>query len=108
MSTAQNQSTTDYQAMVDYLEHLLMRQTDRLRAYDIDGACAVADQTKPLAEELTKRRILSQPQFVEQRKRLQQQYREICLIIADQRREVADKLHQIRQGLRVLGSYSGK
>lgn len=108
MSSTQNQTATDYKAMVDYLEHLLTRQTDRLRSYDIDGACAVADEATPLAEQISQNQILNQPQFAEQRRRLQQQYKDICLIIADQRQEVADKMKQIRDGLRVLEGYSGK
>ncbi len=108
MSTTENQSTTDYHAMAEYLEHLLTRQTDRLRSYDIDGACAVADETTRVAEELTQRQILNQPQFAEHRRRLQQQYKDICLIISDQRQEVSDKMKQIHEGLRVLNGYSGK
>jgi hypothetical protein len=108
MSTMEKPSTTDYQAMVDYLEHLLTRQKDRLSTYDIDGACAVANETTPLTDTLIQQQILSQPQFAEQRQRLQKQYRDICLIIADQRQEVADKMQQIRHGLRVLEGYSGK
>jgi hypothetical protein len=108
MSTTQKQSKTDYHAMADYLENLLMRQRDRLSVYDIDGACAVADETAALADELTSHKILNDPEFAEQRNRLQQQYREICLIIADQRQEVSDKLQQIRKGIKALGGYAGK
>jgi NH3-dependent NAD+ synthetase len=108
MSTTENQSTTDYHAMAEYLEHLLTRQTDRLRSYDIDGACAVADETTRVAEELTQRQILNQPQFAEHRRRLQQQYKDICLIISDQREEVAGKLQQIRKSITALSGYSGK
>jgi hypothetical protein len=108
MSTTEKPETTDYHAMADYLEHLLTRQRDRLGVYDIDGACAVADETAALSEELTQQGILNEPEFVEQRQRLQQQYREICLIIADQREEVAGKLQQIRKGLKALGGYAGK
>ena len=108
MSTNEKPAITDYHAMADYLEHLLTRQADRLRSYDIDGACAVADETKSVAEELTRRQILNQPEFAQQRQRLQKQYRDICLIISDQRQEVSNKLQQIRQGLRALGGYSGK
>jgi hypothetical protein len=108
MSTTEKPATTDFHAMTDYLEHLLTRQRDRLGAYDIDGACAVADETAALADELTRRGILNEPEFVEQRQRLQQQYREICMIIADQREEVAGKLLQIRKGLKALGGYSVK
>lgn len=108
MSTTEKPVTTDYHVMADYLEHLLTRQRDRLGVYDIDGACAVADETAALAEELTRRGILNDPEFVEQRQRLQQQYREICLVIADQRQEVSDKMQQIRKGIKVLSGYAGK
>jgi len=108
MNITENHPATDYRAMADYLEHLLTRQADRLRSYDIDGACAVAEETTSLAEELSRRRILDQPEFAEQRRKLQQLYRDICLTIADQRQEVADKLNQIHQGIKALGSYAGK
>jgi hypothetical protein len=108
MSATQNPTTTDYAAMVDYLEHLLARQRDRLSVYDIDGACAIANETEMLTDELTQHQILKRPEFAEQGRRLQQQYREICLVIADQRQEVSDKMQQIRKGIRVLGGYAGK
>jgi hypothetical protein len=108
MSTTENKTATDYNSMAEYLEHLLTRQADRLRAYDIDGACAIAEETSPLADELSSRRILDQPEFAQHRQKLQQQYKQVCLMIADQRQEVADKLKQIHRGLRALGGYSGK
>jgi septation ring formation regulator EzrA len=108
MSTTENKTATDYNSMAEYLEHLLTRQADRLQAYDIDGACAIADEASPLADELSNRRILDQPDFAEHRRKLQQQYKQVCLMIADQRQEVSDKLKQIRQGLHALGGYAGK
>jgi hypothetical protein len=108
MSTTEKPVTTDYAAMVDYLEHLLARQRDRLSVYDIDGAFAIANETEMLTDELTRQEVLKKPEFVEQGRRLQQQYWEICLIIADQRQEVSDKMQQIRKGIKVLGGYAGK
>jgi hypothetical protein len=108
MSTTEHNSTTDYHAMVDYLEHLLTRQRDRLRVYDIDGACAIANETESLTDELAQHQVLKKPEFAEQGRRLQQQYREICLVIADQRQEVSDKMLQIRKGIKALGGYGGK
>jgi DNA repair ATPase RecN len=108
MNATENKPAMDYRTMAEYLEHLLSCQTDRIRSYDIDGACAIADEAAPLANELSNRRILDQPEFAQHRQKLQQQYKQLCLMIADQRQEVADKLKQIHQGLRALGSYSGK
>jgi hypothetical protein len=108
MSTTEKATTTDYAAMVDYLENLLARQRDRLSVYDIDGACAIASETESLTDELTRHQVLKKPEFAEQGRRLQQQYREICLIIADQRQEVSDKMLQIRKGIKALGGYAGK
>jgi septation ring formation regulator EzrA len=108
MSTTENKAATDYNTMAEYLEHLLTRQADRLRSYDIDGACAIAEEASPLADELSSRHILEKPEFTQHRQKLQQQYKQVCLMIADQRQEVSDKLKQIRHGLRALGGYSGK
>jgi hypothetical protein len=102
------ESTTDYAAMADFLENLLMRQADKLRSYDLDGASAIAEQSAPIAEELTRHKVLNRPEFAERKRRLEQMYKDICLIISDQRQEVSDKLAQIRQGLHALGGYKGK
>jgi len=103
-----NKDSVDYAAMADFLETMLMRQADKLRSYDLDGASVIAEETTVIAEELGRLGILDRPEFADRKRRLEQVYKNICLIIADQRQEVADKMTQIRQGLKAVGGYAGK
>ena len=91
-----------------YLEDLLQRQVARLRKYDLDGAMAIAEETQPLAEGLAADKVLNRPEMSEARQRIHGLYHEVCMVIASERNEVADKLKQIREGLRALSAYGGK
>ncbi len=91
-----------------YLEDLLHRQVARLRKYDLDGAMQIAEQISPLARAVAAEGTLERPQMAEVRRRIKGLYQEVTLTIAAERQEVADKLKQIREGLRVLSKYSGK
>ena len=91
-----------------YLEELLIRQIDRLKQYDLDAAMCYAEESEPIAAELTRTGFLEQPDNAASKARVQSLYRELTLVIASQRQEVSDKLDQIRNGLKTLGSYAGK
>ena len=91
--------------MVMYLEDLLMRQVDRLRRYDLDGAMELASESEQISKKVTQRRILEIPTMAPNRQRIRSLYQELCLIIAAERKEVADKLGQIRHGLKTLNVY---
>jgi hypothetical protein len=91
-----------------YLEELLSRQIDRLKQYDLDAAMGYAEESEPIAAELTRTGFLEQPGNAVARARVQSLYRELTLVIASQRQEVSDKLDQIRNGLKTLGTYAGK
>jgi hypothetical protein len=106
MKTTEN--SVDYAAMIDFLENMLMRQADKLRSYDLDGASVIAEETTVIADELNRLGILDRPEFADRRRRLEQVYKNICLIIADQRQEVSDKMTQIRRGLKAIGGYAGR
>lgn len=105
-TTAPN--SIDYAAMADFLENMLLRQADKLRNYDLDGATVIAEETTVIAEELNRLGVLNRPDFAERKRRIEQIYRTICLIIADQRQEVSDKMSQIRHGLKAVNGYAGK
>ena len=108
MKTNTASTTMDYAAMADFLENMLMRQADKLRKYDLDGATLIAEETTVIADELKRLGVLERPEFADRKHRLEQIYKEICLIIADQRQEVSDKMSQIRRGIKAVGGYAGK
>lgn len=103
------QAASDDAAMkAVYLEELLIRQVDRLRTYDLDTAMAYAEESEAVAADVTASGVLNRPENAELKKRVESLYRELTLMIASQRQEVAGKLQQIRDGIKTLNTYAGK
>ncbi len=92
--------------LVEYLELLLTRQLERLRRYDLDGAIVLAEEADKVGAVLARNRVLDDPAFAEPRRRIQQLYRELDLVLASERAQVADKLQAIRKGIRTLSAYA--
>lgn len=99
-------AASSYGQMVDYLENLLMRQVERLRKYDLDGATELGEEANRVAAAISREKILERPEFSENRWRIEKLYKDLGLIIASERQEVSEKLRQIRMGLKTLGAYS--
>lgn len=95
-----------YEQMVNYLENILTRQLEKLKKYDLDGALALAEEANDLAASIQNSGVLGREDFAEERERIQVLYREIGLIIASERAEVAGKLKTIRKGIKMLEAYS--
>ncbi len=91
-----------------YLEDLLTRQIDRLKQYDLDAAMACAEESRAVADRLTDSGFLERPENADRKERIGALYRELMLVIASERQEVSDKMIQIRDGLKTLGTYAGK
>ena len=91
--------------MADYLENILVRQLERLRKYDLDGAVVLAEEANEIADVLGRDGMLKRPEHREQRQRMERLYKDISLIIASEREEVSDKLKVIRKGIKTLGVY---
>lgn len=110
MHTQASSALTDEQVMqmASYVEELLTRQIGRIKQYDLDGAMRLAQEAQPYTDQLSQGRELNRPGLEAQKNRVQGLYKELCLVIASQRQEVADKLGQIRTGLKTLGTYAGK
>jgi hypothetical protein len=91
--------------MTAYLEDLLFRQIQKLKQYDLDGAMKLAEESQSIADTLSAQKIFQRPNFIQQRDRIQDLYKELSLVIVSQRQEVQDKLGQIRTGLKTLNKY---
>lgn len=94
--------------MLAYLTDLLQRQLEKLRQYDLDGASRLAEESRPISERIARAGLLERPEYASQKKRIQGLYQDLCLVIAAERQEVAEKLRQIREGLRTLGAYANR
>lgn len=93
--------------MADYLENILIRQLEKVRKYDLDGAVVLAEESNEIAAALGRDGMLKRPENREQRQRIEKLYKDIGLIIASEREEVSDKLKVIRKGIKTLGVYGG-
>jgi len=91
--------------LVDFLETLLTKQLERLRRYDLDGAIVLAEEAGKVSAALVRNKVLERPAFAEKRRRIMDLYRQLDLVIASERAEVAEKLMAIRKGIRALGAY---
>lgn len=100
--------TAQQEQMLAYLTDLLERQLEKLRKYDLDGAVRLAQESQPISDQIARQGILEQPCYAVQKKKIQGLYQDICLVIAAERQEVAEKLRQIREGLKTLGAYANR
>jgi hypothetical protein len=107
LDTVDNESLAEnsFKQMVDYLENILTRQLERVRSYDLDGAMLLAEEANDMAATIGREKILERPDYADERWRIEKLYKDICLILASERQEVAEKLQQIRKGIKALGVY---
>jgi|GEM_PF-679577 hypothetical protein len=92
--------------LLGYLADLLERQLEKLRKYDLDGAVRLAEESQRVSEQVAREGLLERPCYASQKQKIQGLYQDVCLIIASQRQEVAEKLRQIREGIRTLARYA--
>jgi hypothetical protein len=90
-----------------YLENMLTMQIKRVKSSDLDGAMLLADEVNELAEGIGGEGILEQSEFAEEAKRIEALYKKLCITIASERKDVSDKLKQVRKGIKMLGAYGG-
>ena len=98
-------ASNSYKQVVSYLEEILIRQLEKIRNYDLDGALALAEEANELAVNIGSDGLLDKPEFADERWRIKKLYKDIGLIIASEREEVAEKLKLIRKGIKALGFY---
>ena len=98
-------SEESYRQMVDYLENLLRRQVERTRKYDLDSAMEIGEEAGKIAYVLSENQVLGKPEFANEKARIDGLYKELGLIISSERQEVAEKLKQIRMGIKTLSAY---
>ncbi|RKY04769.1 MAG: hypothetical protein DRP66_11305 [Planctomycetota bacterium] len=90
--------------MVEQLENTLAEHLEKLRDYDIDGAMPLAEEASRLSQAISIAGILDRAEFADERKRIDESYAEIGLVIAGKRQEVSDKLEEIREGIETLSA----
>jgi hypothetical protein len=66
---------------------------------------SLAEEANDMAASIGREKILERPDYADERWRIKKLYKDICLILASERQEVAEKLQQIRKGIKALGVY---
>jgi esterase/lipase len=92
--------------LIDMLERQLEREIELLKTYHVDQAMAIGEQVLAMAERIGAREILKQPEFKNHKKRIDKLFKQLDLGIAQQRKEVADKLSEIRNARMALSGYN--
>ncbi len=90
--------------MVERLENTLTEHLEKLRDYDIDGAMPLAEEANGLAMDIGSAGLFDRAEFDDERKRIDELYAEIGLVITGKRQEVSDKLEEIREGIETLSA----
>ncbi len=90
--------------MVEQLENTLAEHLEKLRDYDIDSAMPLAEEASRLSLEIGAAGLFDRAEFDDERKRVDELYAEIGLVITGKRQEVSDKLEEIREGIETLSA----
>ena len=88
--------------MVEQLEIALTEHLEKLREYDIDGAIPLAEEASRLSQDIAGAGLFDRAEFNDERRRIDDLYAEIGLVITGKRQEVSDKLEEIREGIETL------
>ena len=94
----------DVNLKVDRLHGLLARQLELIRQGDVVAAEALCEQTDPLVRVIADSDTLGGADG-EDRRRLLELYRELCLMLTAQREETSNALQAVHRGRRMLRTY---
>ena len=95
------------EALVEKLCHLVERQLTHARAGNASQVAALGERTNEIVAEMA-RAIRDVPSGIEsQRARLEKLYRELELVLEAGKDDVRDRLEQLRQVKRAVGTYRG-
>ena len=90
--------------MVERLESTLTEHLEKLREYDIDGAMPLAEEASRLSQDIAGAGLFNRAEFNDERRRIDDLYAEIGLVITGKRQEVSDKLDEVREGIETLSA----
>jgi hypothetical protein len=92
--------------MLDRLQELLERQLALVHQGRLDAAIGLCDQTDQCVRQIAEARASDAPRSTDQWVHVERLYRDLCLALTVQRTEVSAALNAVRQGRRVLNTYS--
>ncbi len=90
--------------MVEQLENTLTEHLEKLRDYDIDAAMPLAEEASRLSQDIAGAGLFDRAEFNDERRRIDDLYAEVALVITGKRQEVSDKLEEVREGIETLSA----
>ena len=91
--------------LLDELQGLLDRQIEQARQGNFGAVNALARQSGPLVERLTSAGIAETTEFKAGKQAVQDSYRKLLLMLDTANRDIADQLHSVRQGTKLVRAY---
>jgi len=91
--------------LLDELQSLLEKQMELARKGNINEIEALSKQASSLVGKITRSGILESAEFRSRREQLRKLYQNLCLALAAQKAETAEKLSQVRRGKKTIEVY---
>ncbi|RKY23568.1 MAG: hypothetical protein DRP62_05660 [Planctomycetota bacterium] len=100
--------TSEFSSGMDELRCLLERQIELARQGKIDEVGVLSGQASSLVEKLAGQGLfeLADPVLnTGQRERIAELYRDLCLILTNQKQNAGEQLNRLRKGKKAIGAY---
>jgi hypothetical protein len=91
--------------LLDKLKNVLQKQIELAKRGNIGEVETLVKQAGLLMEGVSELRILELPEYKNYREKLQGLYKELCLILTEQKAGLAEELSQIRKGRKTIEVY---
>lgn len=98
-------NTDEKTYLLDQLQSLLEKQIESARKSDFRAVEELARQTGSLINEIVGTKIFEQAQFNKKRRHLAKLHKELVLMIAAEKENVADQLRRVNEGRKTLKTY---
>ena len=91
--------------LLDELQGLLEKQIELARKGNINEIEVLSKQAGSLVREITRSGVFESAEFRSRREQLRKLYQNLCLALAAQQAETAEKLSQVRRGKKTIEVY---
>jgi len=106
MSTDRAEHIADKQVhLLNDLQILLEKQIGLARQGDISSVEVLSKQASSLVGKIAQTGVLELAEFKNRREQLQKLYDSLCLALAAQKTETAEKLSRVRKGKKTIETY---
>ncbi len=91
--------------LLDELQNLLRQQLELAHQASLGQVELLGKQIEPLVQEVSRAKVLEQPELKHRRMYLLKLYEELCLALTAQQADTTRELSQVRRGKKAIGVY---